>query len=108
MNKPGSNAGVLALSDDDRVIHEPARLAIMSLLFVVNTADFVFVMNQTNLTWGNLSAHLTKLEEAGYIEICKTFKRKRPNSMLRLTRLGREAFRHYAIKMKQAFQDFKD
>ena len=106
MNNKGSNSNLLTLTDVDRMIHEPARLAIMSLLYVVNSADFIFMMNQTNLTWGNLSAHLSKLEEAGYLEIEKTFRGRRPNTMLRLTKPGREAFRIYAIKMKKAFQDF--
>jgi DNA-binding MarR family transcriptional regulator len=78
----------------------------MSLLYVVDSADFIFLMNQTGLTWGNLSAHMSKLEEAGYLEVEKTFRGKRPNTTLRLTTRGREAFRKYAGKMKQVFRDF--
>jgi DNA-binding MarR family transcriptional regulator len=62
-------------------------------------------MNQTGLTWGNLSAHLSKLEEGGYIEVEKTFKGKRPNTLLQLTPQGREAFQSYVEKMKQVFND---
>ena len=54
------------LSDIDRLIHEPARLVVMALLSVVQSADFLFLLRQTGLTQGNLSSHLSKLEEAGY------------------------------------------
>ncbi len=101
MSKPEENADLTALAEIDRLVHEPARLAVMALLYVVDSADFIFLMNQTGLTWGNLSAHLTKLEEAGYLVVEKTFKGKRPNTMLRLTSNGRDAFRAYAGKMRQ-------
>jgi DNA-binding MarR family transcriptional regulator len=102
---PGGT-GLSALADLDRLVHEPARLAIMSLLYVIESADFTFLMNQTGLTWGNLSAHMSKLEEAGYLEVQKSFRGKRPNTTLRLTPQGRAAFHEYARKMKQVFQDF--
>jgi DNA-binding MarR family transcriptional regulator len=89
------------LTDLDRLVHEPARLAVMALLYVLESADFTFLMNQTGLSWGNLSAHLSKLEEAGYIEMEKSFKDKRPNTSLKLSAQGREAFREYARKMRQ-------
>ena len=91
--------------DVDRLVHEPARLMILANLYVVESADFVFLMNQVGLTWGNLSADLTKLEEAGYLEIEKAFKGKRPNTLLRLTEKGREAFKDYTQKMKQVFNE---
>ena len=100
------NPSPASLTELDRVVHEPARLAVMSLLYVVDSADFTFLMNQTGLTWGNLSAHMSKLEEASYVEVEKSFKGRRPNTSFRLTSQGREAFRAYALKMKQAFQDF--
>ena len=89
----------------DRILHEPARMQIAALLYVIDSADFIFVMNQTGLTWGNLSAHLTKLEEAGYIQIEKSFKGKRPNTTIKMTKPGRAAFKEYAIKMRQYFDD---
>lgn len=92
----------------DRLVHEPARLAVLSLLYVVESADFIFVMNQTGLTWGNLSAHLAKLEEAGYVQVTKTFRGKRPNTTLRLTDAGRTAFQEYVRKMKQVLGDLPD
>jgi DNA-binding MarR family transcriptional regulator len=83
------------------MIHEPARLMIMSYLYVVESADFVFLRNQTGLTDGNLSSHLTKLESAGYVDIQKRFKGKKPQTMLKLGVEGREAFELYRKKMEQ-------
>ena len=97
-----------ALNDIDRLIHEPGRLMLMALLFVIQSADFTFLMDQTGLTWGNLSAHMTKLEEAGYIEVEKSFKGRRPNTMLSLTPIGREAFKTYRRNMKQILDDLPD
>jgi DNA-binding MarR family transcriptional regulator len=106
MSKSLNSSGLSELADLDRIVHEPARLAVMALLYVVESADFTFLMNQTGLTWGNLSAHMSKLEEAGYLEVEKSFKGRRPNTCLRLTPRGREAFHTYAKKMKQVFKDF--
>jgi DNA-binding transcriptional ArsR family regulator len=97
-----------ALADIDRLVHEPARLAVMALLYVVESADFTFVMNQTGLSWGNLSAHLSKLEEAGYLEVEKRFKGRRPNTNLRLTAAGRTAFREYRRGLKQMLDDLPE
>lgn len=83
----------------DKLIHEPARLLMMAHLYVVEKADFTYLMRQTGLTWGNLSSHMSKLEEAGYIEVTKTFQDKRPNTMLALTELGRTAFQEYRQQM---------
>jgi DNA-binding MarR family transcriptional regulator len=79
----------------DKMIHEPARLLIMANLYVIESADFTYLMHQTELTWGNLSSHMSKLEDAGYIEVTKEFKGKRPNTMLKLTKQGRDAFKQY-------------
>ena len=106
MTKEVGKSDLSSLAEIDRLVHEPARLAVMSLLYVVDSADFTFLMNQTGLTWGNLSAHISKLEDAGYLEVEKTFKGKRPNTALKLTSQGRQAFRDYAKRMKQVFQDF--
>lgn len=73
------------LNDIDRLVHEPAGLMILANLYVVESADFTFLMNQTGLTWGNLSSHLSKLEEAGYVQIEKEFVDKKPHTMLSLT-----------------------
>ena len=88
----------------DRLIHEPARLLIMANLFVVESADFLFLMHQTNLTFGNLSSHMSKLESAGYLRIKKEFVGKKPHTMLSLTKKGRTAFLNYKQNMKQMFE----
>ena len=90
-----------ALSELDRAIHEPARLGIVALLHAVEAADFTFLRQRTGLTAGNLSAHLTKLEEAGYLEVTKSFNERRPLTTLRLTAAGREAFAAYAQAMRR-------
>ena len=101
MATPEMSASVAAHGEVDRLVHEPARFQVMALLYVIESADFVFLMNQTGLTWGNLSAHLSKLEEAGYIEVKKSFKGKRPNTELRLTVAGRQAFQAYRSRLQQ-------
>jgi DNA-binding transcriptional ArsR family regulator len=73
----------------DRLIHEPGRLAIMTVLSSVTDADFLFLQRATGLTKGNLSSHLTKLEDAGLVRIEKRFIRKKPNTNVALTRVGR-------------------
>ncbi len=102
------NFALSGFTEIDRIVHEPARLAIMALLYVVDSADFTFLMNQTGLSWGNLSAHMTRLEEAGYIEVEKSFKGRRPNTTLRLTPAGRAAFREYRQKLKQMLDELPD
>ena len=89
----------------DRVIHEPARLLIVAHLYVVESADYIFLMQNTDLTWGNLSSHLSKLEEAGYIEILKDFVGRKPHTMVKLTDAGRTAFDAYRRQMRQLFED---
>jgi len=96
------------LAEIDRLVHEPARLAVMALLYVVDSADFTFVTNQTGLSWGNLSAHMTRLEEAGYLEVEKRFKGRRPNTSLRLTAAGRSAFQEYRRRLKQVLDDLPE
>jgi len=95
------NSDLVGFADIDRLVHEPARLMLMAVLYVIDSADFTFLMNQTGMTWGNLSAHMSKLEEAGYLDVEKSFKGKRPNTMLRLTPQGRDAFQAYRQTMKQ-------
>jgi DNA-binding MarR family transcriptional regulator len=108
MPKAAGRPDFSELAELDRLVHEPARLALMALLFVIDSADFTFVLNQTGMTWGNLSTHMSKLEEAGYLEVEKRFKDRRPNTLLRLTPRGRKAFQEYARKMKRAFKDVTD
>jgi len=79
----------------DRLIHEPARLVLVSNLYVVDEADFVFLSRQTGLTAGNISSHMTRLETAGYVTINKTIVGKRPRTTYALTVEGRTAFEKY-------------
>ena len=95
------------LAEIDRVVHEPARLLILVYLSVVESADFLFLMNQTGLTRGNLSSHLSKLEAVGYIEVKKEFVEKIPRTLLRLTEVGRRAFMNYRNSMKQVLDSFE-
>ena len=94
--------------DIDRVIYEPARFLIMAYLYVVDSADFLFLMNQTGLTRGNLSSHLSKLEIAGYVDIQKEFVNKMPRTILSLTEPGRTAFNDYRQQMKKVLEDLPE
>ena len=96
------------LVDIDRVIHAPARLMVLTYLYVVESTDFIFLIRLTGLTWGNLSTHLSKLEEAGYVAIEKEFRGKKPHTMIRLTGEGRDAFREYKQSMQQILDDLPD
>jgi len=91
-----------ALNRIDPVIHAPARLKVVTQLYVVEAADAAFLVHRTGLTWGNLSTHLGKLEESGYVALEKEFRGKKPCTMIRLTDKGREAFRQYRANMRQA------
>lgn len=91
-----------SVTELDRLIHEPARLLIVTILSAVASADFLFLQRETGLTRGNLSAHLSRLEEAGYVEIEKTFKGKLPLTVCKLTPAGKKALSLY----RQQLQDF--
>jgi len=84
----------------DRLVHSPARLAILTYLSVVEEGDAIYLLNQTGLTWGNLSANITKLQEAEYIDVDKEFKNKKSHTTLKLTDRGRKAFHDYQNLMK--------
>jgi DNA-binding HxlR family transcriptional regulator len=87
----------------DRIIHEPARLTIMALLSSVASADFLFLLKQSGLTKGNLSVHLSRLEEAGYIQVKKTFRGKMPHTEYSLTQKGKSAFDQYRKSLGSIF-----
>ena len=89
-----------SLTELDRLIHEPARLLIVTILSTVESADFLFLQRETDLTKGNLSAHLSKLEDAGYVNIEKTFKGKLPLTVCKLTETGQAAFENYRQQMQ--------
>lgn len=100
-----SNDHPSSLKDIDRIIHEPTRLMIMTQLYVVESADFLFLQNQLKMTPGNLSSHLSKLEDAGYVEIVKEFIDRKPHTALKLTQKGKQAFKNYRKNLKQVFND---
>jgi DNA-binding MarR family transcriptional regulator len=92
----------------DRLIHEPSRLNIMAYLYVVDSADFLFLVQQTGMTWGNLSVHISKLEAAGYLEVKKEFLGRKPHTVLSLTPDGRTAFDNYRKNMRQTLDNLPD
>ncbi len=95
---------MVRIEDIDRVVHEPARYLILSILSVINSADMIFLKNQTGFTWGNLASHLGKLEDAGYVAIKKEFVGKKPHTTVMMTPAGRKAF----IGYYQCMQDLLD
>ena len=96
------------LAEVNTIIHAPARLMVMSYLYVVESADYVFLIRTTGLTWGNLSTHIGKLEEAGYVAIHKEFRGRKPHTSISLTAQGREAFRAYKQSMQQMLDELPD
>ena len=102
MGNKGENEGTDSISEIfniDRLVHSPARLAILTYLSVVEEGDAVYLLNQTGLTWGNLSANVTRLKESGYIAVTKEFENNKPHTILKLTDKGRKEFREYQNKM---------
>jgi DNA-binding transcriptional ArsR family regulator len=95
------NPQIQAIAELDRVIHEPGRLVLVALLFAVDKLDFLYLQHETGMNKGTLSSHLSRLEEAGYVEVVKTFRGKVPQTLLRLTGPGRKAFEEYRRKLKK-------
>jgi DNA-binding MarR family transcriptional regulator len=85
--------------DLDKLIHAPARLAIMTQLMVVDEADATWLQGQTGLSWGNLATHVRKLEEADYLVISKEFAERKPRTVFRLTEAGRATYQNYRRKI---------
>jgi DNA-binding MarR family transcriptional regulator len=108
MAAPQSEQVLHPLADINQVIHASARLMVLTFLYVVESADYTSLLRLTGLTWGNLSTHLTKLEEAGYVTIHKTFIGKKPHSTISLTEQGRAAFREYKKSLQQVLDDLPD
>jgi DNA-binding MarR family transcriptional regulator len=94
-----------AVIEIDKLLHEPARLKIMSKIYNLDSLDFLLLKKQTGLSSGNLSAHLTKLEKAGYLNIEKEFHGRRPHTTLKITKKGRDAFSSYKKKIISVFED---
>ena len=84
----------------DPLIHQPTRLLILTTLYPVESADFLYLLQETGLTKGNLSAHVSKLEQAGYVSLEKTYRGKMPLTIYRLTVNGRNAFNTYRDQLQ--------
>lgn len=104
MNKDDDKAKE-PIASINRLIHEPSRLTIMAHLYAVESADYLFLIRQTGMTWGNLSAHVSKLETAGYVQIKKEFLGKKPHTVVSLTNNGRVAFNEYRKSMRDVFDE---
>lgn len=93
----------------DKTVHEPARLAVLTALSACASADFVFLQRLTGLQAGNLSQHLTKLEQAGLIALAKAFNGKYPQTTAQITDAGRAAIDDYWKRLealKEAMQSW--
>jgi DNA-binding MarR family transcriptional regulator len=97
-----------SISDVNRLIHEPSRTVILAILAAVESADFLYLQRETGLTKGNLSVHLSKLEEAGYVNIEKTYRGKVPLTLCRVTDEGRKAFDAYRNQLMQFVENTKE
>jgi len=84
----------------DAFVHEPARLRLLAFLAVLERADFVYLLAQSGLSRGNLSAQMSKLAEAGFVDIDKSFVDNKPRTAYRLTEAGRDALRAYRRQME--------
>jgi DNA-binding MarR family transcriptional regulator len=87
-------------SDLDPILHSQLRLAVISLLIGSETAEFTYIREQTGATAGNLSIQITKLKEAGYIEVEKKFHNNYPQTICSITPLGKEKFKNYVEDLK--------
>lgn len=104
MPEPRHHPELHPLADIDQVVHAPARLMMLTYLYVVENADYVHLARLTGLTWGNLST----LEKNGYAEIQKGFKGEKPHSTVHLTDQGRSAFRNYKQGMQRVLDDLPE
>ncbi len=89
------------LKELDPLLHSQLRLGVMSLLMSLESADFTFLKEKTNSTAGNLSVQIDKLSEAGYIEVIKSFRDKKPLTTCKITKKGIKAFEQYVEVLKQ-------
>ena len=97
-----------SLADVNRLIHEPSRSVILAILAAVESADFLYLQRETGLTKGNLSVHLSKLEQAGFVNIEKTYRGKIPLTLCHMTDDGRKAFAAYRKQLKQFVENTKE
>ncbi len=95
------------LANLDRLVHEPARLSIMTALSAVQSADFTFLQRITGLSMGNLSNHLSKLEEGGMIQIIKGYANNRPNTTINITLLGKQTIDNHWQQLQVFYEESK-
>ena len=107
-NQDKGNQEFKQLDEIDPIIHSPTRLKVMTYLYLVENMDYVYLKRLTDLSWGNLSRHLTKLEEAGYLATEKSFENKKPKTLIWLTDEGRNAFQKYKDNLQQIFDNLPD
>ncbi len=91
----------MAFKELDPLLHSQLRLAVMSLLLSVESAEFTYLREKTNSTAGNLSVQIDKLSSAGYLEVIKSFRGKKPLTTCKITRKGMKAFEQYVDALKQ-------
>jgi|TARA_Y100000310_G_C20697901_1_gene827058 DNA-binding MarR family transcriptional regulator len=92
----------------DGLIHEPARLRLLAFLCVLDRADFAFLLRQSGMTRGNMSAQMTRLSDAGLVAVEKAFVDNRPRTTYSLTKKGREALTEYKRTMAALLDSFPD
>jgi DNA-binding MarR family transcriptional regulator len=92
----------------DRLIHEPARLAILTALASCETADYLYLQRLTSLTGGNLSSHLAKLEDSGLIQLDKRFVDKKPNTLVKITENGLKAINSHWQQLEKLHENTKN
>lgn len=100
-------AVLLSAVDIDKTVHEPARLMILSILYVIDRADFVFLHKQSGLTRGNFSTHMSRLEEEKYVEVKKEFVDKKPTTIYSITAAGRTALETYREQMTKILAELE-
>ncbi len=105
MTAPSRPQTIQTVTDLDRLLHEPSRLLITTILYPLEEADFLYLLRETRLTKGNLSSHVAKLEQAGYVEVEKTYQGKVPLTIYRLTATGRRAFDAYRTHLQAIARD---
>ena len=88
----------------DKIMHAPARLAIVRQLMAVDEADATWLHGQTGLSWGNLATHARKLEDAGYVQVTKEFVERKPRTLFRLTAEGRAAYEEYRRRILELLE----
>jgi len=89
----------------NKLIHAPIRLGIMTILNSVNKANFIYLRKKLEVTDGNLSSHMEKLESAGYVKVKKVFTDKKPNTIYSIREKGKKAFRGYLEHLEKILEE---